>query len=246
MQTLKRTCRFCLKVFRAPAYYVKRGQYKFCSHACADKQNGINNTGSGSSSYIKKVRIRACKSCGKRFRPRPELTRKGGMFGRFCCKKCSGAWSSKHRCGRRHHFYKRRIQRTCVLCKRRFSVLPRKLKQKTCSRRCNAVIASKKNHYFNSSIERKTRVILNNLNIPHTFQKNIPKVGCVDFFVEPNFIIQCDGDYWHGRPQAKLRDAAQNKTASDLGYTMIRLTETRIKSDAAGVSEQLKLTLARN
>jgi very-short-patch-repair endonuclease len=47
-----------------------------------------------------------------------------------------------------------------------------------------------------------------------------------------NLLIECDGRYWHSKPDVKRRDVAKTKRARALGYRVTRLPEDLIKSPA--------------
>ena len=228
MKLIVKTCRICRKRFEVPRYYVQRGQYKCCSVPCANKLLAITRQGSGNPAHDRTVRRRHCLACHKSFRPRPAQVRRGGKFGKFCSQQCYGAHIRAHRTGSRCYQYQKRLRRICTVCHAPFKILRSHTAQKTCSRKCQAFAASSKNRYFNSSIERKTRQMLKTLALPFEFQRHIPKIGRVDFFVPPRLIVQCDGKYWHSRPAAVQRDNAQNQAASRFGFKMLRLAEDEI------------------
>jgi very-short-patch-repair endonuclease len=47
----------------------------------------------------------------------------------------------------------------------------------------------------------------------------------VDLFIEPNICIEVDGDYWHNRPESKIRDAFINRDLEIKGYKVYRFWE---------------------
>lgn len=54
-----------------------------------------------------------------------------------------------------------------------------------------------------------------------------------DFYVPSlNLLIECDGDYWHSRPNAKKRDAIKNARARQAGYDVVRFSESVILSES--------------
>ncbi len=61
------------------------------------------------------------------------------------------------------------------------------------------------------------------LNIEHKYQ--------CDLFIEPNIIIECDGDYFHNYPYGRELDRVRTKELSDKGYKVIRFWEHEIKKD---------------
>ncbi len=64
------------------------------------------------------------------------------------------------------------------------------------------------------------------------YQSNVPlcKIGVVDFYLpDYDIIIQCDGDYWHNRPEVKQRDVTQDLVYSFNSYKVFRFWEHEIK-----------------
>jgi DNA mismatch endonuclease, patch repair protein len=64
------------------------------------------------------------------------------------------------------------------------------------------------------------------------FQKHKRLPGLPDIFLKPNICVFVDGDYWHRRPEAKIRDKKTNKTLRSKGYIVIRFWEKDIKASA--------------
>lgn len=84
-----------------------------------------------------------------------------------------------------------------------------------------------------TSIERAVRAKLESSGIPFEEQKGIWRYR-VDFFLpESNEVIECDGDFWHSRPEAKARDARKDIYLASLGYRVWRFWESDIKSGRA-------------
>ena len=51
----------------------------------------------------------------------------------------------------------------------------------------------------------------------------------VDFYIPVlNICLYCDGDYWHSLLEVQERDIRINKALEEMGYRVIRLTETEI------------------
>jgi len=52
----------------------------------------------------------------------------------------------------------------------------------------------------------------------------------VDFFIEPNICVYCDGDYWHGseNPDVQKRDVRINRALEKKGHIVIRLNGSDI------------------
>jgi very-short-patch-repair endonuclease len=61
----------------------------------------------------------------------------------------------------------------------------------------------------------------------------------VDIFIEPNLIIEVDGDYWHSLPKVIDRDNFNNRKLSELGNRVIRVKEHLIKKNVQEFVESL-------
>ena len=103
-----------------------------------------------------------------------------------------------------------------------------------------------------NKLERKGYAILDSLNIEYLPQHIIAGKFCVDAFVESfGIIIQFDGDYWHGHPEAfpnpdqrqqkRMRlDVSQDAYMRKCGFTVLRFWG----SDIRRYPEQVKQSLA--
>lgn len=54
-----------------------------------------------------------------------------------------------------------------------------------------------------------------------------------------NMLIECDGDYWHSLPGAKLRDKLKDECAERNGLRLIRIPEHRIRSDDFNILNEI-------
>lgn len=83
-----------------------------------------------------------------------------------------------------------------------------------------------------TSIEVKIQDFCKELGVkykPHKYIK-IKHGYCCDLFLSDyNTIIECDGDYWHNRPEMIEKDILRNKEMKDAGYNVIRLWEHEIR-----------------
>lgn len=80
-----------------------------------------------------------------------------------------------------------------------------------------------------SSLEQKIFNVLSINNIDFEEQKQFGRFW-VDFFIAPNIIIECDGKYWHNKPEIIERDDRKNRYFSKRGYTVFRLKESEINN----------------
>ena len=85
-----------------------------------------------------------------------------------------------------------------------------------------------------TSIERKVREALIDKGVDVLSEFKINSANKRDVFdlYAPRFnlLIECDGTYWHAKPEVKLRDAAKAARAIRAGYTVARLSEDEILS----------------
>lgn len=109
-------------------------------------------------------------------------------------------------------------------------------KEKLRIARVNQIIPTK-----NTSIEIKIRNLLILNKIPFIEQKPLINRTIVDFFIEPNICIYCDGTYWHSLPKTIIRDKKINEILDFLGYKVIRLNEDLIKKDINKCMEIISL-----
>lgn len=61
------------------------------------------------------------------------------------------------------------------------------------------------------------------------YQKHVVLIGQPDIFIEPNFCIFIDGDYWHSIPKVHKRDTYVNRELQKIGYKVFRIPEFAIK-----------------
>jgi very-short-patch-repair endonuclease len=96
---------------------------------------------------------------------------------------------------------------------------------------------------FISSIERKVKDILDELNI--SYEPNYPIFNYfVDFAIlDKKLIIECDGDYWHNLPGAKERDKERQTQLESFGWSFIRFSESEINKDIDFVRSKLTNSL---
>lgn len=82
-----------------------------------------------------------------------------------------------------------------------------------------------------TSIELAVRAELDRRGIAHTPNKQLLGRFNVDIFIEPNMVIECDGEYWHGSKEAKAKDRRRDRALRKAGYVVHRFWESEIKKD---------------
>lgn len=96
-----------------------------------------------------------------------------------------------------------------------------------------------------TSIELK---IQNELSSKHIqFWKHYPTYGQPDIVIQksPAMAIFCDGDYWHNRPEVKVRDYKINEQLRAAGWLVLRYWEHEINANVEGVVDEIENILLR-
>lgn len=82
-----------------------------------------------------------------------------------------------------------------------------------------------------TSIEIAVGEVLSSLELYHVPQELIRNY-VVDFLLPDwNLVVECDGDFWHGRPGKRETDEKRDLELRSLGYEVVRLPESQIKKD---------------
>lgn len=80
--------------------------------------------------------------------------------------------------------------------------------------------------------ERNIAAVLDALGIEYEAQKVIGPY-CVDFYVAArSLVIECDGDFWHSRPERAARDRKRDGWFKHNGYTVLRIDYTAVRRKA--------------
>lgn len=100
--------------------------------------------------------------------------------------------------------------------------LNKKRSKKTCKKIRETIINNPIKIFKDTSIEKKIEKELKYRNILFEKQKSLCKIAIVDFFIKPNIVIECDGDYWHNFPDHIERDKNKNRILRKNGYKVYR------------------------
>jgi very-short-patch-repair endonuclease len=86
------------------------------------------------------------------------------------------------------------------------------------------VIESKarKMPYSNTKIELLMQAELTRRGIPFKSSHQLFEKYNVDIFIEPNIVIECDGEYWHSLERMKLKDKRRDGALKTLGFRIYR------------------------
>ncbi len=181
---------------------------------------------------------RTCLYCGESDKDKLFVVKnKEGTFLSNICKKCRSEKVSKGAKGKpKSDEHKRILSKLYTGCK-----LKQETKDKIREKRALQKIPRI------SSIEFKIRNFLDDLKINYKPQKYIKEIKdkyrCDIFIPSISLIIECDGDYWHGNPEAngnfmeypkrireqRIRDFERTSQLEEKGYQVIRLWEHEIK-----------------
>ena len=221
-------CNICHCNFQVEPYRFKSAKY--CSKICkviASKE------------YLKKSTIeKQCERCGNIFQIKP--TNKNENNRKFCSKKCAydtvirGRFI-KENSGR----WKERLKKKCQYCGSEFLVQQnnkKDIKRKFCSFECSL------KNFKDTSIEIKIENVLKKYtNYVKQFKFN---KFYIDFAIpEKKIFIECDGIYWHSKPEAIKRDDIKNKLAISFGWNLLRFSDIDINNDIKSCEQKIKEVL---
>lgn len=231
-------CEICFKPFEVEPY---RSSARFCGMTCKN---------AGHSKDLFKQKKRTCPVCGKQFHARPSSKQITCSFScghvvsrakillkpkdcvRRICKMCGKEFfvvpsSDGRMCSKAcaDASFKRRITLKCKACGNSFEARAHHTKQKFCSRRCRTIGIGKSE----TDIENIMRLALAAHAIPAIAQ--FPMDSFIfDFAIpESKIIIECDGSFWHSKPDVISRDARKDRALATLGWRMLRFSDKRIK-----------------
>lgn len=110
-----------------------------------------------------------------------------------------------------------------------------------CSSRCSMIYNLRYKKKKETDIELLMKEELIKRNIEFVPQKPLLNITVVDFFIQPNIVIYCDGDYWHSREGIKEKDEKQTRILSSNGYQVYRFVGTEIKKSVEKCVDKILL-----
>jgi len=149
--------------------------------------------------------VRKCLECGKEFECWKSSRRK------FCGRPCYDKWQNN------------KEKRECSWCGKPFTTWNNG-NQKYCCKRCALASTGETN------IEQLMRKELERRQIPFKQYQQI-ETFYVDFILDNNIVVECDGVYWHTKPEVEERDLRKNELLKQEGYKLFRFTDKEILSD---------------
>lgn len=225
-----RNCLACGKQYQK-AFAYEAGPY------CCRKCSNAHKQGP------KRMEDRPCPFCGETFtlhvhRNNPPTP---------CCSRlCSKRFRALTVVGTNHPLFKPKIPMACEVCGTIKEVKPSLVSRfRACSRRCASILGQMTWPRI-SSIERKIDEAFRSIGQTPEAQYLVgPYI--LDFaFPDHRLAVECDGTYWHGRPEQQFKDRRKDGYLKHKGWKCIRLTEVEINADPADcVMRVLKLLETR-
>lgn len=108
-------------------------------------------------------------------------------------------------------------------------------------------IAIKRLHYSMpraTSIEESIYLELERREVPFVRQQVIDGLWVADALIPgARIVIECDGEYWHSRPELVERDRRKDRYLQSRGYRVLRFPEAAIKADVRACVQKVVDTL---
>ena len=95
---------------------------------------------------------------------------------------------------------------------------------------------------YDTSIEIKVQEALKALGIVFTKHELLLGRYRVDIFIEPNIVIEADGDYWHNLENVKRIDKDRDYNLINNGFIVYRFWEHEINNNVYKCLEQVSIT----
>ncbi len=229
---LDRTCVVCSNHFKV---IVQNPGTKFCSKDCHNRYIRENEL------HKKAPKIeKICEHCGKLYLVRRSI----GRTQRYCSQQCFGFANSKK--GEANSKWKPKVKVTCAYCGKEFETYPCRASRKNYCCKAHFALSNllRFANQHRTDIERAMANALMDSGI--RYDEQVPMFGkfLVDFKLQDYpIIIQCDGRYWHDRPDTKARDKGQDNYFAKCGYTVLRFTDDQIYHDLQGCIRKIKQCL---
>lgn len=219
-----KTCKMCGVALVFTRTYEHKSK-RFCSVACKVEYLTGSNAANWQGGQVELV----CRCCGKLFK------KKRGNYNQALKRDPDYLLHAgcSLRCSRKLYHERHAVipeKYVCKLCGKEMQALPCIARMRQfCSKRCalitNRIKQQQTSLKGNTSIELVLKKILVDLGITFIEQRPLEGLTISDFFVEPNFVIYADGDYWHNLPDNVVKDIRITKSLEDRGYRVLRFWE---------------------
>lgn len=214
-------CAQCGREFYLFPSYAKEGR-KYCSRECYKIATSANK--------ITKI----CPQCGKPFEVNIKIADRYTVCSRACrlaetkyitCERCGKIFASSKK-GITRHFCSEECRRppifiNCATCGKTFRIIPADTNRKFCSMSCYHKSQGE------TSIEKFTRIALNELCIPYIQEARIGRYSIDFLLTDLRVALEIDGTYWHRDPK---RDERKSRYLATYGWFVIRISDIEIKN----------------
>lgn len=233
---IPKKCIVCGTTFLSAAGSASKAKY--CSDTCFRahcRDHEIHKKG--------KLVTKRCERCGKEFSVRSSVAK----VQRFCSLACAGKTIGENHQGENSPVWKERVTLVCVYCGKEFETFPCRNdgRRKYCCR-THQVLGNLKRlaSGARTDIEKTMADALRKNRVPFSEQVVMFDKFMVDFkLTDYPIIIQCDGTYWHDRPNVKTRDKGQDAYLTKAGYVVLRFNETQILKNTKGCIKTIKAAM---
>lgn len=239
-----KVCQYCEASF-VPRYPANPN--KFCSRKCADRAKSLI-TGPAHPDYKPRIELK-CAECGTPFHVKPHKVAAANPKdrARYCSNPCQHAAKRKLTGALRYNFKGGDLPVACVICgtvkmRKRVNVLSGR--SKTCSHRCTAILTQRSFPRV-SSLELMMSRAFAAAGVKAEAQYQLDRCAADFAFPEKRLIVECDGAYWHGRPEQKKKDARRDAWLRARGWKVLRLGEAEIKASPERCVERVLAVLRR-
>ena len=200
-------CDYCDKQFYQCGYLIQESKGNYCSRKCA-----AQHTADARASHRQNGRIVECGFCGQPiYKPRARLRKVN-----FCSVQCLGKYRKR-----------RRITIVCSYCGKKKRVKPSHYNKgaRFCSWECARKGATP------TTLEMLGYQLLESMEFVFYRQYRIGKFVVDAFIPTLNLVVQFDGDYWHDKPEAHIRDTNHNSFMDSQGIRFIRVRQSELTAD---------------
>jgi endogenous inhibitor of DNA gyrase (YacG/DUF329 family)/very-short-patch-repair endonuclease len=231
---VKRRCLNCGKEIEVSKNVIEDGRGTFCSRSCY-------------LDYVKKnhrVKV-VCLNCGKEFEIRVSELKKG--HGKFCSLECARLYRKNDK---------------VVYCLNCGKEIEARKNKKFCSKKCEGLYRQR---LLRDDYEFKVKILKGIMNARKIKPNNLERKFCeflqnyflgewryvgdgkvfiagfVPDFIhrEEDWIIELNGDYWHGFPDVQERDKRKRAAYEKAGYKVLEIWEGDFESDPMGVVRKI-------
>lgn len=164
---------------------------------------------------------RVCEICQKVFYAYVDKKHKG----RFCSTECRGIG---YRGANNPCYRDAMTTKKCNWCNNDFESYKYR-EAKFCSMRCTTMFTLKYHiKQKDTDIEIIIEDWLKKSGVKYEKQKPIGNFTIVDFFIEPDWCLYADGDYWHSKPERIKKDLNINRRLKEMGFFVQRISGSAI------------------